>query len=299
MLEKDKVKIGCSPISWMSDDDPELAGKITWQQTLSEIALGGYEGYELGSAYPMDVDILRKESQLRGVQLCNAWFSMRFTSRPMEETIERFKRHLAFMKAMGANVIGAGECGVTIHLSSDIPLYTALPTLSGAQFEALARGMNECGRLAAAEGITFAIHPHIGTGVQTQKDIDKVMDMTDPKLVKLVLDTGHIAAAGDSPTHVVEKYIARTALMHVKDARSHVIKKMKAERLSFIYGVKEGMFTVPGDGDMVDWEEIFQILDRNHFAGWIVVEAEQDPLKANPLEYTMMARKFIRDQIGL
>ncbi len=298
MLDKNKVKIGCSPISWMSDDDPEMAGKITWQQTLSEIALAGYEGYELGSAYPMDVEILKKESELRGVQLCNAWFSMRFTSRPMEETIERFKKHLAFMKAMGAKVIGAGECGVTIHLSSDIPLYTALPVLSDAQFEALARGLNECGKLAAEQGITFAIHPHIGTGVQTEKDIDKVMNMTDAKLVKLVLDTGHISAAGDSPTHIVDKYISRTALLHIKDGRSQAMKKMKAERLSFINGVKEGMFTVPGDGDMVNWDEIFAILDRNHFEGWIVVEAEQDPLKANPLEYTMLARKFIKNKIG-
>lgn len=298
MLDPKYVHIGCSPISWMSDDEPELADDITWQQTASEIAFGGYEGLELGSAYPTDPKVLKYELDLRGLKLANAWFSMRFTQRPMQETIDRFKKHLDFMEAMGAPVIGAGECGVTIHLSGDIPLYPAPPKLSDAQFEALAKGLEECGRLANEKGIRFGIHPHMGTGVQTAEDIDRVMQMTDPKLVHLILDAGHTAAAGEDPCALLEKYIDRIPLVHVKDGRRAVMQRVKEENMSFLKGVTAGMFTTPGDGDAVDWDTFFGILDRHDFKGWIVVEAEQDPSKAHPLTYTMNARKFIREKIG-
>lgn len=298
MLDSKYVHIGCSPISWMSDDEPELAGDITWQQTASEIALGGYEGLELGSAYPMIPNILKYELDLRGLQLANAWFSMRFTQRPMQETIDRFKKHLDFMSAMNAPVIGAGECGVTIHLSGDIPLYPAPPQLSDEQFDALAKGLNECGRLAKGKNIKFGIHPHMGTGVQTAKDIDRIMQMTDPELVYLILDTGHTAAAGEDPCALLEKYFDRIPLVHVKDGRRAVMQRVKDEQMSFLKGVTAGMFTTPGDGDAVDWDSFFDILDRHDFKGWIVVEAEQDPSKAHPLTYTMNDRKFIREKIG-
>lgn len=298
MLDPNYVHIGCSPISWMSDDEPELAGDITWQQTASEIALGGYEGLELGSAYPTDAGLLKRELDLRGLKLCNAWFSMRFSQRPMEETVERFKKHLDFMAAMGAPVIGAGECGVTIHLTKEIPLYPAPPVLSDQQFDALARGLNECGRLAREKGIKFGIHPHMGTGVQSAKDIDRVMESTDPELVHLILDAGHTAAAGEDPCALLEKYISRIPLVHIKDGRRAVMKRVREENLSFLKGVTAGMFTTPGDGDAVDWDTFFSILDRHDFKGWIVVEAEQDPTKAHPLVYTMNARKFIREKVG-
>lgn len=298
MLDPKNVHIGCSPISWMSDDEPELAGDITWQQTASEIALGGYEGLELGSAYPMDAEVLKYELDLRGLKLANAWFSMRFTQRPMQETIDRFKQHLAFMSAMGAPVIGAGECGVTIHLSGDVPLYPAPPVLSDAQFEALAKGLEECGRLTNEKGVKFGIHPHMGTGVQTAADIARIMEMTDPKLVHLILDAGHTAAAGEDPCALLETYIDRIPLVHVKDGRKAVMQRVKDENMSFLKGVTAGMFTTPGDGDAVDWDTFFGILDKHDFKGWIVVEAEQDPSKAHPLTYTMNARKFIREKLG-
>lgn len=298
MLDPKYVHIGCSPISWMSDDEPELAGDITWQQTASEIALGGYEGVELGSAYPNDPETLKRELGLRGLKLCNAWFSMRFSQRPMGETVERFKKHLDFMAAMDAPVIGAGECGVTIHLSKEIPLYPVPPLLSDQQFDALAKGLNECGRLAKEKGIQFGIHPHMGTGVQSAADIDRVMESTDPELVSLILDAGHTAAAGEDPCALLEKYIDRIPLVHIKDGRREVIQRVKGENMSFLKGVTAGIFTTPGDGNAVDWDTFFSILDQHHFKGWIVVEAEQDPRKAHPLAYTMNARKFIREKVG-
>lgn len=300
MLNRENIKIGCSPISWISDDEPDLGGvQMTWKQTLDEIVLAGYEGFEMGCAYPWDVKELSYECDLRdGVQLCNAWLNMRFTSRPQEETVKRFKKHMDFLYAMGAKVIGCGECGVTIHLNDDIPLYTAPPVLSDRQFTDLAEGMNRVGKMAAEKGMAFAIHPHMGTGIQTPEDIDRIMAMTDPECVGLVLDTGHTAANGDDPVKQLEHLIDRVRLLHVKDCNSAVVKLMKEKDLSFLEGVREGLFAVPGDGDLVDWDGIFSVLDRHDYKGWIVVEAEQNPAKKNPLEYTKRARAFIKSKIG-
>jgi inosose dehydratase len=300
MLNKDDVKIGCSPISWISDDEPNLGGgSITWLQTLDEIVLAGYDGFEMGSTYPWDAEKLKYECNLRGgIQLCNAWMNLRFTSRPLEETLQRFTNHRDFLHAMGASVIGCGECGVTTHLIDDIPLYTNPPVLNDQQFKNLINGLNRCGKLASEKGMAFGIHPHMGTGIQTAAEIERVLNETDPEYVGLVLDTGHTAAAGEDPVSQLEKHIDRVRLLHIKDCNSSVIKKMKEGKLSFLAGVREGLFAVPGDGDLVNWNEIFSVLDKYNYKGWIVVEAEQDPTKKNPLEYTKKARTYIKQKIG-
>jgi inosose dehydratase len=76
-----------------------------------------------------------------------------------------------------------------------------------------------------------------------------------------------------------------------------VLARVKKERLSFLGAVKQGVFTVPGDGG-VDFEPVFRLLAKNMYTGWYVVEAEQDPARANPLEYAMKARAFIREKAG-
>ena len=73
---------------------------------------------------------------------------------------------------------------------------------------------------------------------------------------------------------------------------------MKEKELSFLDGVRMGAFTVPGDG-CIDFDPIFKVLEENDYEGYMLVEAEQDPAKANPLEYAMKARDFIREKTGL
>ena len=75
-------------------------------------------------------------------------------------------------------------------------------------------------------------------------------------------------------------------------------QKVKEEGLSFLQGVRLGTFTVPGDGE-IDFKPIFDILDESGYEGWMIVEAEQDPAIANPLEYALKARKYIRKTAGI
>jgi inosose dehydratase len=122
--------------------------------------------------------------------------------------------------------------------------------------------------------------------------------MTDEKLVYLLFDTGHLTFSGENPEKVLGKYINRIKHVHLKDIRKDILAKVKAEKMSFLHAVKAGVFTVPGDG-MIDYAPLFEILDKNNYAGWFVVEAEQDPSLANPLEYAIKARKYIKEKTKL
>ena len=146
--------------------------------------------------------------------------------------------------------------------------------------------------------MTLTCHHHMGTGVQTAEEIDTFMSLIDPEKVFLLFDSGHLTFAGIDPVPVLEKYIDRIKHVHLKDVRLNIRDKAQAEGWSFLQAVREGVFTVPGDGD-VDFAPIFDILEKSGYEGWVVVEAEQDPAKANPFEYAKKARAYIAEKTGL
>jgi len=294
-----KVQYGCAPINWSNDDLHELGGELTYQQCLSEMALAGYKGSEGGWKYPKEFDVIKKALDLRDLVICNMWFSSFFTTFKNEETYAEFDKHMDYTYALGARVVGVGECGVTVHGNRDIPLMKNRPILTDEQFSNLCTGLNELGKRAKAKGMKVCFHAHVGTGIETLEEIDRLMANTDPELVFLTYDTGHCTVAGEDAAKVLAKHIKRVGHVHVKDVRGSVLQRVREDNLSFLEGVLEGMFTVPGDGTEVKWDEVFKILNDNNYEGWIVVEAEQDPAIADPLEYAQKARAFMKEKTGI
>ena len=133
----------------------------------------------------------------------------------------------------------------------------------------------------------------MGTGIQTNAEIDRLMENTDPALVGLLYDTGHLVFAGEDHMAPLNKWMDRIWHVHLKDVRKKRLETAKKQKWSFLKAVKEGVFTVPGDGS-IDFAPIFSALKKADYTGWWVVEAEQDPAIANPLEYALMARAYIR-----
>lgn len=299
MIDKSKIKLACAPINWTNDDAPELGGELTYQQCLSEMALAGFQGSEIGNKYPRDVETLKKALDLRELEICNQWFSCFFTTRPEEFTIEQFIKTRDFLHALGTKVIGVCEVGLSVQGDLSAPLYENTPELTDEHFEKIARGVEKLGALAAEKGMTVAYHHHMGTGIQTLEQYGRLMDMTDPKLVKALLDTGHLAYAGENAVEGFKKFIDRTAHIHLKDVRKPIWDNVGPKRYSYVGSVIEGVFTVPGDGDMVDWDGVFDVIRNSDFEGWIVVEAEQDPHLYDPLEYAQKSRAFIKEKLDV
>ncbi|MEE1320260.1 MAG: myo-inosose-2 dehydratase [Acutalibacteraceae bacterium] len=297
MLNKEKVYLACAPIAWTNDDLPDLGAENTFEQCVSEMALAGFTGSEIGNKYPKDVETLKHKLDVRGMRICNAWFSSLLLSEGYDATIEAFIKHRDFLHALGAKVIGASEQGNSIQ-GKDVSIFGEKPVYTDEQWELIAKGFNEMGRLAKEKGMYFTVHHHMGTGVQTEAEIDKLMEITDPDLVYLLFDTGHLSFSGEDVLGVLKKYVHRTKHVHLKSIRKNVIEDAKVKGYSFLDSVRAGSFTVPGDGDF-DFTPVFDILDEAGYEGWVVVEAEQDPAVANPYEYALIARNYIREKTGL
>ncbi|NQX45558.1 myo-inosose-2 dehydratase [Paenibacillus tritici] len=298
MFREHAVRLAIAPIAWTNDDMPELGQGNTFEQCISEMALAGYQGSEVGNKYPRSPAVLRRALELRGLEIASAWFSAYLTVRPYEETAEAFCIHRDFLHEMGAKVIVVSEQGRSIQGQMDTPLFAEKPVFDDQEWAALAAGLGGLGRLAAEKGMTLVYHHHMGTGVQTAAEITRLMELTDPGEVSLLYDTGHLAFSGENPLEVLRGHLPRIRHVHLKDIRPEVVRQVTAEKLSFLQAVKAGAFTVPGDG-CIAFGEIFAELAASPYTGWFVVEAEQDPALADPLEYAIKARRYIRELSGL
>ncbi len=298
MVKEKRVRLAIAPIAWTNDDLPELGRENTFEQCISEMALAGFEGSEVGNKYPKDPAALKRALGLRGLVVCNAWFSSYLTTQPYDEVERAFISHRDFLHAAGARVIGAAEQGGSIQGRQDVPVFDGKPRFDDEQWRRLADGLNRLGERAREKDMTLTYHHHMGTGVQTAEEIDRLLASTDPSLLFLLYDTGHLAFSGEDPSAVLAKHIGRVRHVHLKDVRLAVLQQVKRDRLSFLAAVKAGVFTVPGDGGL-DFQPVFRLLDKARYHGWYVVEAEQDPAKANPFEYAVKARTYIRDKAGL
>ncbi|MCT8565178.1 myo-inosose-2 dehydratase [Glaesserella parasuis] len=298
-MKAENIQLGIAPIGWTNDDLPELGAENTFEQCVSEMALAGYTGCEVGNKYPRDVAVLKHKLDVRGIQICNAWFSTFFVDGKREETIQEFIKHRDFLHAMGAKVIGCSEQSRSIQGTTKA-VFKEKPIFNDEDWQRLAEGYNELAKLAAEKGMKVSLHHHMGTGIQTPEEVDRYMSVVNDD-VYLLFDSGHLyysEGCQKAMLAVLEKYIHRIVHVHLKDVRDEVVAEVKAKDLSFLEGVKKGTFTVPGDG-VIDFKPIFDILEKHDYKGWMVVEAEQDPALANPFEYALKGRKYIREVAGV
>jgi inosose dehydratase len=299
MLQKEYVKLGIAPIGWTNDDMPDLGSENTFEQCVSEMALAGFTGSEVGNKYPKDPSILRKALEMRGIEICNQWFSSFLLTQPLEEVERAFRAQLTFLKAMGSRIIGASEQSYSVQGQMDTPIFGSKYVMNEEEWTRLCKGLNCLGKIAKEEyGICLTFHHHMGTVVQTAQETRRLMQETDPEYVSLLFDSGHFAYCKEDPVALLKEFVHRTKHVHLKDIRPDVVEKVSKEHLSFLAGVRAGAFTVPGDG-CVNFPALFEILEQAGYRGYLVVEAEQDPAKANPLEYALKAREYIRKTAGI
>ena len=298
MFDPRTVKLGIAPIGWCNDDMPELGAENTFRQTVSEMALAGFSGCEIGNKYPSDPVELKKQLDLRGMRIASRWFSSFLLLQPYDQVRQDFEKELDFLAAVGADRINVSEQSYSIQGKQNLPILTGSyrHIMNDLEWDRLCDGLNALGRVAACRGFKLCFHHHMGTVVQTAGETERLMTHTDPHYVFLCYDTGHFTFAGEDPLAMLKKYVDRVG--HLKDMRLSVVEEARKNQWSFLQSVRNGAFTVPGDGD-VDFDPVFRLLADAGYQGWLLVEAEQDPAKADPLEYAMKARSYIRAHTGL
>ena len=285
------VKIGVSPISWTNDDMPELGKDTTVEHCLTEGKQAGYRGFELGGKWPKDSEILRPLFDKYSMDVVSSWFCGGLLVDSLEDEIERITPHMNLLKDMGTEVIVYCEMDSCVHGDISSPL-SKRPILDDGQWEEWTEKLSQLAKYTLSNGMKLAYHHHMGTVVQIEEEIDKLMAMTTTDL-GLVFDTGHLIYAGADPLEVYKKHNDRVMHIHCKDVRGEILNHSLDTDSSFLNSVLSGVYTVPGDGDF-NFSELFKMVGEANFSGWVVVEAEQDPAKAHPLTYVTMGYKNIK-----
>ena len=287
------VRIGANPIGWSNDDLRELGGATPLEVCLAEAREAGFEGMELGHKFPREPKALREVLGRFGLALVSGWYSAELLRRNADEEMRHLRPHLDLLKALGCNVLVFAETSNAIHGDPSMPL-AERPVLAAADWEQFGQRMTEVADRTLAEGVRLVYHHHMGTVVESEAEIDALMAATGPS-VHLLLDTGHATFAGADPAALARRHRARISHVHAKDVRAGVMAAARAQRLSFLDAVIAGVFTVPGDG-CVDYPAVFRALPG--YAGWVVVEAEQDTAKAHPLTYAKLGYRNLRSYLA-
>ena len=297
-MNQQKVKLGIAPINWSNDDLLELGGDIPLERCLSEMQEAGYAGTEFGNKFPTESAVLKPLLSKYGLSLASKWHTTYFVANnDLEDELTRLKESLEFLSAMGTDVINIAECSGTVHGDRSKPLSNK-PVFDDREWDRLIIGLKKTGEICDSYGIKVAYHHHMGTGVQTEDEIDRLMSSTVNEKVQLCADTGHMLFAGFDPLPVYERYIDRIAHIHLKDIRESVMTLMLDDDASFLDSVIEGVFTVPGDG-MIDFKPVFDVVKESNYNGWMIVEAEGDPSKSNPLQYSKIAKRYISGMMNI
>lgn len=290
--------VGANPIIWSNDDFDDLAGDVPLDTILREMRAAGFAGSELGHAYPRQPGALADALGRHDLRLVSGWHSTYLASKPLADEERSFRAHLNLLKTLGARVAIVAECTRCIHGDRHAALgfdERATPRLTEAEWPKLAAGLKRLAAIAAEQETQVVYHHHMGTVIQNHVDLERLLNAVPE--IRLLLDPGHLAFAGIDPVAIARRHGARIAHVHLKSVRADVASRVQREGWSFYRAVAEGVFTIPGDG-CVDFPTIFSLLTASGYRGWLVVEAEEDPVKVPALPKARAAREYVRRHAG-
>jgi inosose dehydratase len=283
-----KAKLGIAPIAWWNDDLPQLSDDVSLDECLRQAREAGFTGMETGRRFPMDPTELTPVLNKHGMSVCGGWFSGLLLDGDLQAEKERIAGQMALFKAVGAPCIVYGETAGTIQGDQSAPLSTKR-RLSEDEIKAYGRKITAFAEWCAGQGMPISYHHHMAAPIETEEELDLLMKHSGEAL-PLLYDAGHMAFAGGDVLRVIDKHHARISHVHTKDIRADVVNGLDRTKESFLDAVVKGAFTVPGDGSL-DFEAIVKRLASYGYEGWFVVEAEQDPVKAPPLQMAKIGHK--------
>ena len=285
-----KIKLGIAPIAWSNDDMPELGGDTPIEQCLEEASSAGFTGIELGGKFPRNPGITNFLLNKYKLKMPGGWYGSLLRTRSAEDEWFAMQDHLNLLKLVNADVFVFADVSGSIQGDQTKRLSTR-PTMEDDEFVEYCKKINDISNRLNDEGIPMSYHEHMGTIIQTENDVDRFMNNTNQNTF-LLYDTGHLLFAEANYERVLKNYISRINHVHCKDIRQNILKNSLKNDLSFRESFLDGVFTVPGDG-CIDYEPLFKILYQNNYDKWLIIEAEQDPKKANPLEYAKIGFSYL------
>jgi inosose dehydratase len=287
------IRYGTNPIAWSNDDDQSLGADISLARCLDEAARIGFDGIEKGHKLPTTPESIERELGGRGLEYISGWHSLNLLTNSVEQEKAGMQPFLELLKAVGSSVVIACETSNAVHGADDMAVNDK-PILADERWISFGVGVEALARHAAEQGIALVYHHHVGTVVETPEEIERFMQVTGPA-TRLLFDTGHCYLGGGDPVVMAARYMDRIGHLHAKNVRPKIMGEVRDGNLSFLEGVRRGVFTVPGDADgAIDFVPILKAAARRGYDGWLVIEAEQDPNVRNPFEYQSMGLSALK-----
>ena len=284
------IKLGIAPIAWSNDDMPELGGETTLEQCLSEASRAGFTGIESGGKFPKNSKELIPKLEKENLQLCSGWYGASLLKNTPKEEYKLMREQMNLFKDCKSPCMVFAEITNSIQGDPKTPL-SKKPKMSKDEWKLLIARINEISKMMINEGMPLAYHHHMGTVIETESETRRLIENTKDD-VKLLIDTGHMLFAGGDSIKLTEDFIDRIVHVHCKDIRKNVLEKSLKNDSTFRQAFLDGAFTVPGDG-CIDYKPFLTVLKKRNYQGWLVVEAEQDPAKANPFEYAKIGYNYL------
>ena len=284
------IRLGIAPIAWSNDDMPELGGETPLEQCLKEASMAGFTGIESGGKFPMNSKELIPKLEKERLKLCSGWYGAQLLKNTPKDEFKLMRQQLSLFKDCDSPCMVFAEVTNSIQGDPNTPL-SKRPKLSEDEWKILITRINEISEMMMDEGMPLAYHHHMGTVIETEEETKRLIENTNDT-VKLLIDTGHMLFAQGNSIKLAEDFSERLIHIHCKDIRKEILEKSLKNDSTFRQAFLDGAFTVPGDG-CIDYKPFLKVLNKKEYKGWLVVEAEQDPAKANPFEYAKIGFDYL------
>jgi len=284
------IKLGVAPIAWSNDDMPELGGNTSLEQCLQEASKAGFTGIESGGKFPKNSKELLPKLEKEKLKLCSGWYGAHLLINSPKEEFSLMRDQLNLFKDCNAPCMVFAEVTDSVQGDPKTPL-SKRPRLNEDNWKKFTLKLNEISKMMLDEGMPLAYHHHMGTVIETENEITRLIESTNDS-VKLLIDTGHMLFAKGDSVKLARNFSERLIHVHCKDIRKEILEKSLKNDSTFRQAFLDGAFTVPGDG-CIDYKPFLKVLKDNNYEGWLVVEAEQDPSKANPFKYAQIGYSYL------
>ncbi|MDP9315336.1 MAG: sugar phosphate isomerase/epimerase [Chloroflexota bacterium] len=297
------ILVGCGQITWIRFTPNGAKWLVPEEQVLAEIAQAGYVGAPAGPDSGRSAEETIELFGRYGLRPAPGYVGTAFWEKERrDEILERVRRHAAFMREVGCTELYVAPGGFDyVTRSGQTRRETAghvrpEDSLTDDQFEIFAETLNLAGEITLTEGVRSCFHNHVGTVIETREEVDRLLGLTDPALVFLGPDTGHLAWAGADPVSFCRDYAPRIKTLHLKDIDAAV--RDRGREAGWDYGTFEqhGVFVELGEG-CIDFPAIFAILHEVDFAGWVITETDVTQ-KPTAFESVAVSRAYLRS-LGL
>ena len=286
------IKLGIAPIAWSNDDMPELGGDTPIESCLEEAKEALFNGIELGGKFPRNPGIIKFLLNKYNLRMPGGWYGAMLRNRSIDDEWSSMQDHINLLKFVESDVFIFADVSGSIQGEASSKL-TDRPKLEDKEWKEYSKKISEISNRLTDVGLPMSYHEHMGTIIQSETDVDRLMNETNDNTF-LLFDTGHLLFAQANYDRLLKKYISRINHVHCKDIRKNILEDSLDRNLSFRDSFLNGVFTVPGDG-CINYKPILRILKENNYNKWLIIEAEQDPKKANPLKYAKIGYNYLKD----